>query len=328
MSLPNALPEARRRQRLIQREVQRLEGVLTPQEFLDRAAEEEAGGKADLASEMRASATMAFLSRQARLEPFRRRVLAQEAALYEGEAASSERSLLVGFCGMADRLMLPLPMILQHLPARRWDVLLLTDSRRAHYRKGCLGFADSLPDLVRRVAALSDGYARCVALGTSMGGLAAVAVARLAAMERGISIGGRPPNPVLHLRSRDGALPAFDPLCACLPSSSGRFVFTYSGGHADDAVEARRYAPTVGGCDLPIPGLVGHNLLHALQEKGVLADFLDLVLDAPVLQLPLRMSWIEARASEEPGPGQSVLAALDRFWHRSRAALRATRYLR
>jgi len=179
----------------------------------------------------------------------------------------------------------PLPLFLQHLPAAGWDVLILKDTLRTHYRQGVSGFSDSFLGLIGRVASLGTGYSRRVVLGTSMGGFPAARFALLARAERGISIGGRPPNDVLRLRGRSAPPDAFDPLCACLPPQGRNLLFTYAAGCANDSEPAEAYASLTGGRDLPVDGQVDHGLLHGLHLKGALQDFLNAILHHPVQSL-------------------------------------------
>jgi hypothetical protein len=271
--------------RKVQRDVHALENILTPWEMMRHAERAEAGNCRLLAELLRATPTVTFLQGQQRLEPFARRELSEGATLYTGRGPASGRSLMVGFCGKANRLMMPLPVFLQHLPAADWDVLVLKDARRTHFRRGVGGFAGNFPGLVGRVASLGAGYGRCVALGTSMGGLPAARFALLAGVERGISIGGRPPNDVLRLQGRSAPLDAFDPLCACLPSQERNLLFAYAVGCANDAEPAEAYAGLTGGRDLPVDGHANHGLLHDLHLRGALQDFLDIVLHQPVRSL-------------------------------------------
>jgi hypothetical protein len=127
--------------RAIQAEVRRLESDLGPLEFAGRMEEE-----GELGQALRTSVAGAFLSGAGEPQPFARRVLAPGASLYSAAGGAAERALLVGFCGRADRLMLPLPVVLQHLPARDWDLLLLRDSHKAHYRGDAKGWPAASPN--------------------------------------------------------------------------------------------------------------------------------------------------------------------------------------
>lgn len=266
-------------------DLQRLERILAPQELLREVGRAGADGRSLLAERLRASPTVAFLQAQPRLEPFARRVLSDGATLYAGAGVAAGRSLLVGFCGKAHRLMMPTALLLQHLPAADWDVLVLEDRWATHFRRGVAGLADGFPALVARVAALGEGYARLVALGTSMGGLPAARFALRAGAERGISVGGRLPNDVLRLRGRVAPPHAFDPLCACLPQGPRPLLFTYAAGCANDAGPAEAGAGLTGGRVLAVEGYASHGLLHELHLVGGLRDYLEVVLHQPVQSL-------------------------------------------
>ena len=59
--------------------------------------------------------------------------------------------LLLGFCGGAHRLTLPLPVALQHLDAAQFDVVVLTDPTNRAYMQGIEDYADSFDGILRRL---------------------------------------------------------------------------------------------------------------------------------------------------------------------------------
>ena len=72
-------------------------------------------------------------------EPFLRRRLSRAHTLYQGPDQSQHKELLIAVTGAARRMMVPVPVFLQHLDARRFDVLLLQDRNRDSYQRGLAG---------------------------------------------------------------------------------------------------------------------------------------------------------------------------------------------
>jgi hypothetical protein len=278
-----------------------LERVLAPLEMIRAADQMEMDGRADLAHGLRESDSVAFLGGQSRLEPYKRVDLGPGATFYSTGAPPDRRSLLVAFCGRAHRLMLPLSVFLQHLPARDWDALVLRDEHAVQYSRGARGFADTFAALVDRISAIAVEYRRCVTFGTSMGGLPAIRFALMARSERGISVGGRPPTDVLKLRRNGVPRSAFDLLCACLPPDRRNLLFTCSEGCRADEASARLYADLTRGLAWPVTGEADHNLLHGLLLKGALGDFLHAVLNRPLEEL-------RAAPFEPYGSGRMLIA--------------------
>lgn len=215
--------------------IRRLEEDATPLEFAAALAMIRR-----LPEAVRLPLRRSILSRQLRgaePEPYRRHALGDSVILYSGpEDAPKRKTLLIAFAGAAMRLMVPVGVVLQHLPASQYDVVLLRDQRRAHYERGIPGYAETLLALMRRLGADlgAQRYRRVVTLGTSMGGLPALRGGILLGADLAISLGGRPIWHVDRLINPERvAVPAFDVLCPCGPAGA-ELLLVYAARNAED----------------------------------------------------------------------------------------------
>jgi hypothetical protein len=261
------------------------ENTLPPRAFLAQIAHAATRDNRLLADTLQNSVTAQFLMAQPQLQPFIARILSPDAILLEGATEKAHRGLLVAFTGRKSRLMMPLPMFLQGVDAMAWDVLLLRDRKLSHYRHGCAGFGTTFMQLVSHVADTAAPYRTTAAIGTSMGGLAAVRLALCLGNIRAVSVGGRPPDDAGRLLAGEDAGPGFDPICACLPRVPRDLLFVYSGCNGRDRTAAGQAATLTGGIDLPIGAHADHSLLWWLQQQGRFAAFLQTLLDP---KLPTR----------------------------------------
>lgn len=212
---------------------------------------------------------------------FARTRLAERVALYEpptGNAA--ERGLLIAFCGIARRLMLPLPYFLQSLPCGGWDVLLLQRLPSVSYLSGLEGVAADLPGVVRylRRAIAGRDYRRTVVLGTSGGAYAAVLAALLMEADRGVSVGGN--LPAAGSEPAAAARRVLEQLQT--GAASPELCYVFGAGFQRDASAAAVLREIHGGLVLPIPGVDIHGVFAPLLKRGQLPDFLESILEGPL----------------------------------------------
>ena len=122
--------------------------------------------------------------------------IAEQVYLYQqGYHSSKGRSLIVGFAGNHMRLMLPTHSILSHL-GPRYDLLLLCDVNRHHFSHGIPGLGDDIGELSEwiRSTTATWNYESFVVLGTSAGGLAAIACAYVLKCRRAVVLGADAPS--------------------------------------------------------------------------------------------------------------------------------------
>jgi hypothetical protein len=88
----------------------------------------------------------------------------------------SGKTLIVGFCGGAQRLGLPIYKVLLHLDINKFDVMTLRDPSRKHYVFGMPGLGSDIESLCAALNAkvVKMGYGEVVSIGASSGGLASL----------------------------------------------------------------------------------------------------------------------------------------------------------
>ncbi len=209
-------------------------------------------------------------------------------ALYFGGGQPGRRGLLICFSGYFGGMTIPTAVFLQAIPARKWDVLVLRDPTQNQFRQGCKGFADTPSGLARRLRDIARPYAKCVVLGASMGGFAAIRVALALPETRGISLGGIRAFDVQRLCRDPSPGLAFDPLCACLPPEQRDLWFLHGGGHKRDGFNANGYAAIVGGSVVGLPGCEKHNVLEYMWRSGKLKRYLAALTDTRLTGQRLR----------------------------------------
>lgn len=186
---------------------------------------------------------------------------------------SGRKSLAIGFCGIADMLMLPTAAMLQYF-SPNCDVLVVRDSSRMGFGSGIAGYADSFAGMLRALQRDFDldryGNVRC--FGASLGGVAALAAGVVLEADRAVSFSG-------HLlasaqRRRQGAPRQIEDIIQNSAGSSERFVAVFGGRNRRDRRNALAIARTFTMSLYPIRDMANHAVITALHERGRLADVL------------------------------------------------------
>ncbi|MGE0666255.1 MAG: hypothetical protein AB7O49_06820 [Sphingomonadales bacterium] len=240
------------------------------------------------AADWLAHARRMMFVQSARVQPYGRRRIAPHVALYPGRRGEGEpRELLVAFCGLADRLQVPVPVVLQHLDARRYDVLLLRDPTKRIYLQGVPDYAPDLAQVAERIRRDLDlsGYHAIQTFGTSGGGWAAFTVGTLLGAERAISMSGRPPGATFRLArmwerrgysldEQDADFTVFERLFNQAPVRSTK-LFNFFGADCETDLEgAEAFERTVGAVAIGFRGVDHHNLMLELLKSARLGKFL------------------------------------------------------
>ena len=234
--------------------------------------------------------TRAMMFAQSRgIQPFARRRIRNHALLYAAPDLTDEpRDLLVAFCGLADRLQVPIPVVLQHLDARRTDVLLLRDPTKRIYLQGVPGYGPGLAEVAERIRRDLDiaRYRTVRTFGTSGGGWAAFTVGSMLGADRAISMSGKPPAATFRLAqawARHGYslddqaadFAVFERLFDSMPDRSTR-LFNFFGAEYDiDREGAEAFEKAVGAVGVGFRGVDHHNLMLELVKAARLGTFLD-----------------------------------------------------
>jgi hypothetical protein len=128
--------------------------------------------------------------------PFVRKRLRHSVSRFEGGGSRRDKTLVVCFTGNAFRMMMPMPVFLQHIDPRKADVVYLR-TRRAHgYRAGIQGVGN---DLETSIAALEEllefrSYKRVAMMGTSGGALPALLAGLRTGADAVLAVGANNPN--------------------------------------------------------------------------------------------------------------------------------------
>lgn len=135
---------------------------------------------------------------------WQRESVAEHADLFRAVGfPAASKTLIVGFSSRAMRLTTPTYHILAALRPDRFDLLLLRDPGRRHYLHGVPGIGDTVVTAAEWLGryAHDAGYRRTVALGTSSGGMPAIAAAILARWDGVLACGADRPSSHPHLLS-------------------------------------------------------------------------------------------------------------------------------
>lgn len=257
-----------------------IEGLLPPRDYL---------AALDRFAEVRPAEAEALRARHARRlllrRPIRRFALIDHGpavSLYTSGGPRANKTLVTVFTGAASRPGTWMPVFLNAFDDRQHDVLVLRDRSGRHFRTGCTGFADSLPELVDRVADVfgAPGYARQVAFGVSRGAAAALGYGRLAGCERAVAVGALPRSDPARLLMGIAMPAAFDPLCDCLSERPVRGIYVHAEGNVADAAFAGDLLAQFGGLRLSVPGTTEHGIVQVCAVTESLRRLLRRVLDA------------------------------------------------
>jgi hypothetical protein len=220
-------------------------------------------------------------------EPYSRRRIGPNVNLFSNAGDTRSKSLVVCFTDVVGRLLLPIPVFLQHLPAIQYDLLLLTDPTGRGYLEGLPGVDGGLAGLAVAIDSIVDraAYKFTVSFGASAGGLPALALAAQMHLDKGVSVGGAGRNSQAErsktlYRSLDESA-----------DSTGRLnlLVIYSADRRQDREAGLSMAGLPGISTLGVTskrGSIGHNPLHPLLWERKLASFLERALDPRAIGFP------------------------------------------
>jgi hypothetical protein len=202
---------------------------------------------------------------------------------YRAQGGTNVKTLLIGFCGNANRLMLPIPVFLQFVPEDGYDVLILRDPSRTGYLRGVPGFGGDLVKVAEAIRANvhigSYREVRCV--GTSGGGATALYTGLLLDVRRAVSVGGRHRTLCKRVVEGDSEFSGeeFDFLVQGLGPADTE-LFNIFGERCERDIEGARSLERYLGRLQPIrvPDLADHNVLAYLLQKGSLPNFFNRIL--------------------------------------------------
>jgi len=209
-------------------------------------------------------------------EGFQRMAIHPDVTLYrDPKIGTARKKLIVAFCGARNRLDMPMPAVLQSLPAREVDIVVLRDRTRQHYLNGIGGYAPDFQELAAAIArdVRPQKYSDVYAYGTSMGGFAAIRFGLLSPVRRAVAMGGSFPGYVRRLIDRR-PVPGFDLLCDCMASRAKfEIVAVYGEGSEADRRNSEWLARICPARPVAVPEVSIHNVAHSLALSGRLPAF-------------------------------------------------------
>jgi len=186
--------------------------------------------------------------------------------------SKSAKSVIFGFTGNAQLLMVPVYLILSNMDHEKFDIILLKDPSRMHYESGIDGIGDSLEAIYRFLNFLNIdfGYKSAFAFGTSSGGLAAMAAA-LANKWQGV-LAVAPDSPKGHPKVRTVLMERYSSQSADILTS---IHIALSGQNKRDRDGMVDITSLIGGCKVYADErYASHNLIYELFKAGELRGFL------------------------------------------------------
>ena len=211
------------------------------------------------------------------IQPFTRTSLSGNVQYYHAGPGNGTKSLLIGFCGNYQRLMMPLPLFLQHVPADLFDVVILKDPERNFFLQGVSDYASSLAELPERLDRdLSlTRYASVRCIGTSAGGAAALVAGTVFGAERALSFGGgHPARAAESLAARGLNGNELDFVFVNAERSCGRKLAFFGEANEIDRETAASLCRAYPGTRMaPVRSVSTHNIFFELFERRELAAF-------------------------------------------------------
>lgn len=216
-------------------------------------------------------------------EPYEQTELGPDVVLYRSGLGGTRKRLIITFCGRSHRMMTSWSLFLQHIPAARFDVLILADRTNNHFSDGIAGYAPDFVSLMRRIQrdARTDSYDRVYCFGTSTGGLPALRFGLLADAFRAVSIGGLFAWPIHRLRQGQH-FEAFDPLCACNRERKSHLVCVHAEDSKTDRANAVVLQRVLGVSRVPVANSGNHNIVYDIYLAGKLRNLYGQLFDFPV----------------------------------------------
>ena len=246
--------------------------------------------EAAFASEQRDSPGRAWMARITAMLPrrrvrdveFERAGSRREVSMYTAKTSHPARkTLIVAFAGHFNRLMAPMPVLLDCLNPAAYDVLVLRDFGRRFFATGVVGLGRDLTAAMSSLKTRYDpaSYRSAIALGTSSGGLAALLAAIALGLERGVSLGAMDVATTgARLRERGLSDAAFADLLAARPRPFPDLVLAFGAGFEADAAAARALHERLPSRLFAVEGCRIHALIGWHLARGRLPSFLAAVL--------------------------------------------------
>jgi hypothetical protein len=219
------------------------------------------------------------LSGKSKPEPFSRHRITRTISRFSANGERDNKVLLICFTGISQRMMMPLPVFLQHIDSSTCDVALLMDIHENGYRSGLAGVADTLEESIEALPALlgTNNYQSVIAFGVSGGGLPSVLSALRLEFDAALSVSGNgPDDPRWNLFY--GARVRSWLSRRANASSKPRIYIAYGVDSPEDKSAAESLSKILSASLVPISDVnaaVSHNALYSLVQSEKLIDLFD-----------------------------------------------------
>jgi len=250
---------------------------------------------------------------------FERRGLCKGVTHYSANPSSAaQKTLIIGFTGIAHRLMMPTPWVLDCLNPALYDVVLLRDFARVAYASGIPGLGGDFHTALSKLSTHLDrgAYRDAISFGTSAGGVPAILAAILLSLDKAIAISPQEFGRVAALLGRHGLSDtAYASLLASRPQPFPEVLIVCAAEHGDDMAAAASLQRRVPARVLKVRGCAGHVVLGWQHAHGMLPPFLAKILGQSLeRQAPastaLAASWVVG-SSGGPSPQPTVARTQD-----------------
>ena len=191
-----------------------------------------------------------------------------EGALLYSEGPGRD-TLIIGFCGRAELLLLPTATILQYLSTGA-DLLVLRDYSKKAFTNGIAEYAGGFAATLEALRGPFDfaRYRNIRCLGTSGGGAAALGGGIVLNADRAACFGGLLPSKSPWF---DPTSPEIEDLITGSPGSQERFYAVFGEQCDRDRRDADEIASVFAVTLYAVPGIDEHNLIRRLHVDGQLA---------------------------------------------------------
>ena len=208
---------------------------------------------------------------------FERKSVSNGATHYAADVSSSDRkTLIMGFTGIAHRLMMPTPWVLDCLNPALYDVVLLRDFSRVAYASGVRGLGDDFHTSLSKLRMQIDpgAYRNTIAFGTSLGGIPAILASILLRLGRAVAIGPQAFNRITGLLRRRGLADEPYVLLAMRPQPFPEVLLVCAAEHDEDVAAATSLQQQVPARVVRVRNCSAHVLLAWHHAQRTLAPFL------------------------------------------------------
>jgi hypothetical protein len=210
---------------------------------------------------------------------FNRVNISKNINLYQGKGAT-QKSLIISFCGHANRMMLPIASYLQLISDDKFDVLILRDPSLRSFLSGIPEYESSLSVALSRLEneLIFRNYRTIRCIGTSGGGGASLYSGIFLNSKYAFSIGGKHPTLIPNLKQFNltGITGnEFDEMIIdkiFKPQTKLFAIFAEHEKYDESGAESlKKYLPSTK--LICINDLIGHNIFLKLLDSGHLPTF-------------------------------------------------------